>query len=120
MTSNPITTSACRHDRRGGGPLALHIASVILAAACCIPGAATAETGNVAVTQAVNAPGAKISREKATQAALQALPGKVTDVTIEKKRGKSVYVIEIVADKDGAETDVLVDMDSGTVIGMEH
>ena len=120
MTINSITTSACRHDRRGRGPLALHIVSVILVAACCVPGAAIAETRNAAVTQTVNAPGAKISKEKATQAALQALPGKVTDVTIEKKRGKSVYVIEIVADKDGSETDVLVDMDSGTVIGMEH
>ena len=62
----------------------------------------------------------KISKEQATQAALQALPGKVTDVTIEKKRGKTVYVIEIVAEKDGAETDVLVDMTSGAVLGMDH
>jgi hypothetical protein len=29
-------------------------------------------------------------------------------------------VIEIVADKDGEETDVLIDMDSGAVLGMEH
>jgi len=31
-----------------------------------------------------------------------------------------VYVIEIVARDDGAETDVLVDMDSGAVLGVEH
>ena len=77
-------------------------------AAACISGDAMA------------ADGARISKEQATQAALQALPGKVTDVTIEKKRGKTVYVIEIVAEKDGAETDVLVDMVSGAVLGMDH
>ena len=84
---------------------------VILGAACCNVGAAAAaEAANVA----------KISKEQATQAALQALPGKVTDVTIEKKRGKTVYVIEIVSEKDGAETDVLIDMTSGAVLGMDH
>jgi uncharacterized membrane protein YkoI len=62
----------------------------------------------------------KITKEQATQSALAALPGEVTDVTVEKKRGKNVWVIEIVAAKTGAETDVLVDMDSGAVIGMDH
>ena len=62
----------------------------------------------------------KITKEQATQNALTALPGTVTDVTVEKKRGKNVWVIEIVAEKTGAETDVLVDMDSGAVIGMDH
>src|SRR4051794_26977944 len=85
--------------------------TVILGAACCNVGAAgAAEAANVA----------KISKEQATQAALQALPGKVTDVTIEKKRGKTVYVIEIISEKDGAETDVLIDMTSGAVLGMDH
>src|ERR1700712_456938 len=37
----------------------------------------------------------KISRDQATQNALAALPGTVTDVTVEKKRGKNVWVIEI-------------------------
>ena len=98
-----------RHIRWLAMPL---IFTVIMAAAFCSPGDATAaEAANV---------GAKISKEQATQAALQTLPGRVTDVTIEKKRGKTVYVIEIVADKDGAETDVLVDMTSGAVLGMDH
>jgi uncharacterized membrane protein YkoI len=97
------------------------IPAVILAAAYCNPGpAAAAETKDSPVGQAANVPGGKLTREQATQAALQALPGKVTDVTIEKKHGKNVYVIEIVAEKDGAETDVLVDMASGAVLGMEH
>ncbi len=108
-------------DRWRRGPFAAVVLAVILAAACCNPGpAAAAETKDSPVVQAANVPGGKVTREQATQAALQALPGKVTDVTIEKKHGKNVYVIEIVAEKDGAETDVLVDMASGAVLGMEH
>ncbi len=108
-------------DRWSRGRFSAIISAVILAATCCSPGPATAaETKDSPVVQAANVPGGKINKEQATQAALQALPGKVTDVTIEKKHGKNVYVIEIVAEKDGAETDVLVDMASGAVLGMEH
>jgi uncharacterized membrane protein YkoI len=113
--------ATCRSDRRRRGLLEVVIPAVILAAAYCNPGPATAaETKDSPGVQAANVPGGKITKEQATQAALQALPGKVTDVTIEKKHGKTVYVIEIVAEKDGAETDVLVDMASGAVLGMEH
>lgn len=63
---------------------------------------------------------ARISEEQATQAALKALPGKVTDITVEKKHGKNVYVVEIVADKDGTETDVLVDLESGLVLKIDR
>jgi uncharacterized membrane protein YkoI len=63
---------------------------------------------------------AKISKEQASQNALQAVPGKVTDVSVERKRDKNVYVVEIVAKKDGEETDVLIDMDSGKVLGTER
>jgi uncharacterized membrane protein YkoI len=63
---------------------------------------------------------ARISKEQAVQNAVTAVPGNVTDVAIEKKGGKNVYVVEIVADKDGAETDVLVDIDSGKVLGIER
>lgn len=97
----------------------LMFATFVAAAVCSTSGAyAAGETKPSPV--AAKPPGGQISQEQATQAALQALPGKVTDVTIEKKRGKNVYVIEVVADKDGEETDVLVDMDSGVVLGMEH
>ena len=61
--------------------------------------------------------GTKITKEQATKAALEQVPGKVTDVTIEKKRGKNVYVVEIQSDQ--GEKDVLVDMESGKVIGTE-
>jgi tellurite resistance protein len=113
-------TLKCRHNGLTRWPFLLLMPTLIAVAVCIAPGSgAVAETKNGSVAQVVNAPG-KISREQATQAALQALPGRVTDVTIEKKRGKTVYVIEIVAEKDGAETDVLVDIDSGTVLGMDH
>jgi uncharacterized membrane protein YkoI len=63
---------------------------------------------------------AKITAEQASQIALTTVPGKVTDVAIERKRGRNVYVVEIVAEKDGAEIDVLVDIESGKVIGTER
>jgi uncharacterized membrane protein YkoI len=97
----------------------LPIPLMVLVAVCsALSVSAVGETKSDPV--AVKAPAAKVSEEQATQAALQALPGKVTDVTVEKKRGKNVYVIEIVAAKDGVETDVLIDMETGAVLGMEH
>jgi uncharacterized membrane protein YkoI len=63
---------------------------------------------------------AKITAEQASQIALTAVPGKVTDVAIERKRGRNVYVVEIAAEKDGAEIDVLVDIESGRVVGTER
>jgi uncharacterized membrane protein YkoI len=62
----------------------------------------------------------RISQEQAMQAAQKALPGKVTDVTLEKKRGKTVYVVELAPDKGGEETDVLVDPETGQVLGTEQ
>jgi hypothetical protein len=96
----------------------LFLAAAVTLATPCTAVAVEPGAGVPAREAAATAP-AKISREQATQAALAALPGEVTDVTIERKRGKTVYVIEIVAKKNGAETDVLVDMDSGKVLGME-
>jgi uncharacterized membrane protein YkoI len=74
----------------------------------------------IAPIEAVAEINGKISKEQASQSALQAVPGQVTDVTIERKLGKTVYVIEVIADKGGDETDVLVDMDSGKVLGIER
>ncbi len=61
----------------------------------------------------------KISEEQASEIALKKIPGEVTGIGIEKKRGKNVYVVEIMAKKNGKETDVLVDMNSGKVLGTE-
>ena len=40
------------------------------------------------------------------------------DVAIEKKFGKAAYVIEIDAD-NGPETDVIIDIETGEVLGVE-
>jgi uncharacterized membrane protein YkoI len=61
---------------------------------------------------------AKISEEQATKIALERIPGKVTDVKIERKRGKDVYVVEIQT-PDGGEKDVFVDIVSGQIVGTD-
>lgn len=60
---------------------------------------------------------AKVSAADAKKIALQRMPGKVTDVTIEKKRGKNVYVVEIKT--GGGEVDVIVDTQTGEIVGTE-
>lgn len=62
--------------------------------------------------------GAKITPEEASKIALERIPGNVTDVTIERKRGKEVYVVEIQTPNEG-EKDVLVDIKTGRIIGTE-
>jgi uncharacterized membrane protein YkoI len=61
---------------------------------------------------------AKVSEAEATKIALERIPGKVTDVTIEQKLGKNVYVIEI-QNKDQGEKDVFVDIESGEIVGTD-
>jgi uncharacterized membrane protein YkoI len=63
-------------------------------------------------------PAAKITEEQAKKIALERIPGEVTDVAIEKKRGKNVYVIEIQSPEQG-EKDVFVDIESGKIIGTD-
>ena len=60
---------------------------------------------------------AKVSIADAKRIALQRTPGKVTDVTIERKRGKNVYVVEI--QTGGGEVDVFVDTQTGEVVGTD-
>jgi Peptidase propeptide and YPEB domain len=60
---------------------------------------------------------AKITVENAKKIALQRVPGKVTDVAIERKKGKNVYVVEI--QTDGREVDVFVDTQTGEVVGTD-
>jgi hypothetical protein len=63
-------------------------------------------------------PAAKITPEQATEAALKAMPGRMTSVVIERKRGRHVYVVEIMTSNLG-EKDVLVDIESGEIVGTE-
>ena len=66
----------------------------------------------------VQSPVAKITEAQATKIALERIPGKVTDVKIERKRGKNVYVVEIQT-PDGGEKDVFVDIESGKIVGTD-
>jgi uncharacterized membrane protein YkoI len=61
---------------------------------------------------------AKITEAQAMKIALEQIPGKVTDVKIERKRGKNVYVVEIQT-PDGGEKDVFVDIVSGKIVGTD-
>ena len=63
-------------------------------------------------------PGAKITEEQAREIALKVMPGNVTGVTVEKKMGKQVYVVEIMSKTKG-EKDVFVDIVSGKVLGID-
>ena len=97
------------------------VRTVAVCAFAALPLAAAAEdrkdpVGNLDEKMA----GAKITKGEAMKAALKEVPGKVTDVTVERKRGRNVYVIEIVAEKDGKENDVLVDMQTGAVLGIDQ
>lgn len=60
-----------------------------------------------------------ISEEEAKVIAVRRVPGKVTDVAIEKKLGAPRWVVEIQPDGGGPETDVIIDMDTGEVLGLE-
>jgi uncharacterized membrane protein YkoI len=71
-----------------------------------------------AIAQDKPAVAAKINEEEAKAIALKTIPGKVTKVVIEKKKGKNVYVVEIMTEKKG-EIDVFVDIVSGKVIGTD-
>ena len=79
--------------------------------------AAAQPQGSESGTPKSKQPLVKVSQEQATKIALAHMPGKVTSVTIERKRGKMVYVVEIQT-SDG-EKDVLVDIMSGQIVGTE-
>jgi hypothetical protein len=63
-------------------------------------------------------PGAKITREQASAIALRVVAGEVTSVDVERKLGRIVYTVEIMTPA-GDETDVLVDVETGKVLGTE-
>lgn len=59
----------------------------------------------------------RITEQEAIAIAQKAVSGTVTGVGIEKKFGKTAYVVEIAA--AGGETDVIIDIDTGKVLGIE-
>jgi uncharacterized membrane protein YkoI len=60
----------------------------------------------------------KITDEQAEEIALETVPGDVTGVAIERKLGKQTIVVEVLAE-DGSEVDVIIDMETGEVLGTE-
>jgi hypothetical protein len=70
-------------------------------------------------TAKVTAKAPKITEDEAVKIALKAVPGDVTAVAIEKKLGANRYVVEVIAKEDGAETDVIIDMETGKVLTTE-
>jgi uncharacterized membrane protein YkoI len=70
-----------------------------------------------AQAQRQKSPAAKITEEQATKIALERIPGKVTEVKIERKRGKHVYAVEIQTPK--GEKDVFVDLQTGEIVGID-
>jgi uncharacterized membrane protein YkoI len=88
-----------------------------LLAILLVPAAVAAQAQPGAPTERAP-PAAKITKEQATKIALERIPGQVTDVAIEKKRGKNVYVIEIQSPEQG-EKDVFIDMETGKIVGTD-
>lgn len=65
------------------------------------------------------APVRNISDDRAKEIALATVSGDVTGIGVEKKLGKRTIVVEVLG-QDGSETDVIIDMESGEVLGTEN
>ncbi|MEW6035087.1 MAG: PepSY domain-containing protein [Candidatus Micrarchaeota archaeon] len=59
-----------------------------------------------------------ITEDEAKAIALAEVSGEVTSISIERKSGRLVYVVEVAADS-GPETDVFIDIETGEVIAVE-
>ena len=90
----------------------------LLASLLVAPAAAVVQAQQPGPSKESAPPAAKITEEQAKKIALERIPGKVTDVAIEKKGGKNVYVIEIQSPEQG-EKDVFVDIETGKIIGTD-
>ena len=65
-------------------------------------------------------PVAKIDGLQAVEIALKEIPGEVTSTKVERLGKYNVYAVEIIADKDGGEWDVFVDIETGEVVGTDN
>lgn len=59
----------------------------------------------------------EITREEAITIALETVDGEFSNIEIERKYGKLAYVVEL--DVNGRETDVIIDIETGEVLGVE-
>ncbi len=62
----------------------------------------------------------KVNGLQATEIALKEIPGKATSIKIERLGKRNIYAVEIIAEKDGAEWDVFVDIETGEVVGTDN
>jgi hypothetical protein len=81
------------------------------------PASNVSSVGKAGKPSKQKSPVAKISAAEATKIALERMPGKATDVKIERKLGKNVYVVEIQTSR--GEKDVFVDIESGKIVGTD-
>lgn len=81
-----------------------------------VSGAAKTADAGAAATPAG---GKTISQDDAKLIAVKAVPGKAINVAVEKKKGINRYVVEVMPVAGGKELDVIIDMASGKVIGIE-
>ncbi len=86
-----------------------------------VPGSDTSSFGKYHrdPVQKTEPPVAKINGSQAVEIALKEIPGKVTSTKIERIGKHNVYAVEIIADKDGGEWDVFVDIETGEVVGTD-
>jgi hypothetical protein len=68
----------------------------------------------------VKPPVPKINGLQATEIALKEIPGKANSIKIERLGKRNIYAVEIIADKDGGEWDVFVDIETGEVVGTDN
>lgn len=78
---------------------------------------ATVIAGSGSVIAANNVP-TNISKDKAKEIALQAVPGTVTDIELEREHGISMYEVEIDKKNSLEEVDVHIAADSGKVLSI--
>lgn len=98
-------------------PTALHSGS----APSSVPPAQIKSEAADAPQEAKPAPAApqRITEAEAMVIAIRRLPGKVHLVEIERYRGREVFKVEIQPQSGGREMDVMVDRETGSVLGLE-
>lgn len=85
-----------------------------------LPGGTAPVAAQAAAAQpASGSPVRKVSDDEAKEIARRTVPGTVIDLEVERKLGAERIVVEVIADADGAETDVIIDMETGEVVGVE-
>ncbi len=113
MKSSSIRSMICGH--------AVKIAVIpLLTVALCLAGfGLTSNSANAQIRKSDTA-AVKKSDDELKAIAVAAVPGKAIDVAIERKLGANRYVVEVLSTKDGgAEVDVIIDMDTYKVLGLD-